>query len=761
MATRARPDTTEPALAAVPSWEPAEAAAEPAQPAVDWRRYLHAIRMRWWLVLAATVVSVVVVGVWTMRQPKLYRSAASLVIDTRTPRVLTGVAEVYDVAASGWVPTNFFETEFEVMRSRAVARAAAQTMRLAYDDRFNGLAGVNDPAARAKAIDALDPADLALGLYTVEPEKRSNIVRVVVVHDDAKFAADLANAVVKAYGAQNLNKRVDETRVASKWLGVQHDDLKAKLRTSEDALLDFMANNDVLNASLDSQLAEVMQRLNAFNAQLAAEEASRIRDTVNMAALKQVREDPALIDTLPEIQAASVVASLKTKRIELKATETELSARYLEDHPKVKLLREQVAAVDADLQREIDAVLVALERQKESREQAITGLREALTAERAKEARLNKLTLDYQRLKRERDSNAQLFDMVSTRMKEADITSALPFNNVRPLDDARVADKPFKPDLGQNLLFALFLGAALGIALALLLEVLDASIKSHEDVEQVLKSPFLGLMPVIGVEGEDRSRGPEGIERLRARDLYLVKNPQSSVAECARFIRTNLLFMTPDRPLRTLVVTSPSPKEGKTTTAVSIGITMAQAGSRTLLVDTDLRKPRLHHVFGVDASVGLSSVLVGEGALAQAIKKTEVDKLDVLPCGPLPPNPAELLLSERFKELVAELAKSYDRVVFDTPPVGPVTDPAILGALVDGVVLVVKCEQTSKDSARQALRALHDARNHVFGVILNDVDVNSARYAGSYSYYYARRYGGYYGEQDDQAKPKKSAEPAA
>lgn len=748
VAQRRSPDTE---ATVISPWDAPEPQPAGGETNLDWRRYLSAVRQRWWIIAVAVAVAVVGAGLFTIRQPKLFRGEASLIIDTRMPKVLTGVEEVSDVAASGWVPPNFFETEYEVLRSRQVALVAAERLGIANDDSRNGLSSITDPAERQKALAALDPATLVFGRYSVEPDKRSNIVRVVVVDTDPKFAADLANAVADAYRSQNLDKRVDETRDASKWLGVQHDDLKKKLRDSEDALIAFLDGNDILNASLDSQLAEVKQRLDAFNTQLAAEEAARIRDTLNVEALKQVREDPDLVDTLPEIQQASVITALKTRLIELKSLQVDLTARYLPDHPKMKLLEEQRATVAADLKREIDAMLTALERQKASRESAIVGLKTALAEEREKEARLNKLGLDYARLKRERDSNAELFDMVTTRMKEADITSALPFNNVRLLDRALVPTAPFKPNLKQNLVFGLLFGLLVGVSIILLLEVLDTTIKSQEDVEKIVDSPFLGLLPIIGSdEPKKGATRAEELAAMRARDLVVIHEPRSSAAECARFIRTNLLFMSPDRPLKTLVVTSPSPQEGKTTTATSIAITMAQAGSRTLIVDTDLRKPRLHRVFDVDSETGVSSVLVGEAPLEKAIRKTQVDKLDVLPCGPLPPNPAELLLSERFRELVADLGKRYDRVIFDTPPMGPVTDPAILGALVDGVVLVVKCDKTSKEAARQAVRLLKDANAHVFGVILNDVNVASRRYSGAYSSYYSRRYGGYYGEEEPQ-----------
>lgn len=747
MVTAPQPARSGPELVELPldDWEPM---ADEAGPLVNVQRYLDAARRLWWLPVVAIVVCVVVATAWTVRQPKLYRAAASMVIETRTPKLLTGVEEVVDMGAGGWVPESFYETEHEVMRSRAVAGAAAVALRLPENDAHNGLAGVTDPAERARRLAELDPADLTVGRYTVEPDRRSSVVRIVVIDDDAKFAADLANAVVDAYRDINVDKRVEGNRDASRWLGAQHRDLQGKLEGSEDKLIAFMEENDVLNASMESQLDEVRQRASAFNSQLAEEEAAAIRDSLNVAALKQVHEDPALVDTLPEIQAAGVVNSLKTKLIELRATEVDLAARYQAEHPRMKLLHEQMDTLRGELQREIDAVLAALERQKASREASIVGLRAALAVERQKEARLNKLALEYNRLKRERDSQGQLFDMVTSRMKEADITSALPYNNVRVLDRALAPKAPFRPNLTINLLAALLLGAVFGVALIILLELLDTTVKNQVDVER-LKLPFLGLLPDI--ETGSARGGEQAATQGRERDLVVLRSPRSAVAECARFIRTSLVFMSPDRPLKTLVVTSPGPEEGKTTTAVSIAITMAQTGSRTLIVDTDMRRPRLHKVFGVGAERGVSTLLVGESTLDATVQKTEVDKLDVLVCGPPPPNPAEMLLSQHFKDLVAELAKRYDRVIFDAPPLGPVTDPAIVGALTDGVVLVLKCAKTRKDATASALKALADAKARVLGAILNEVDVTSKRYAGAYYAYY-HKYGAYYGSDDDGGK---------
>ena len=722
---------------------------------LDWRRYLMAVARRWWIIALCAVVSTVAVGAYTVRQPKLYRAKSSLIIDVRGAQVLTGLQDVYDVGGRGWAPAAFFETEYEIMQSRRVARSAAERLGLHLDDARNGLKGVTDPVARQKRLDALDPADLALGRYTIEPDKRSNVVRIVVVDQDPEYTANLANAVADAYLEVNLDKRVDNTKDASQWLGTQNEELRRKLRASDEALFTFMAENGVLNASLDSQLEEVKQRLGAFNSQLATEEASQIRDVLNVKALEQVRADPSLLDTLPEVQSAPVVTALKQKLIELRTLSMEASARYLPEHPKMRVLAEQQAAMEGDLKREVQALVTSLERQKASREASIAGLKVALNTERAKEARLNNLAVDFNRLKRERDMDQKLFDMVSSRIKEADITGAQPFNNVRFLDRARVPKSPFKPNLQQALIGALLAGLLLGVAIALLLELSDTTVKSQDDLARLVDAPFLGMLPLIATEG-GVTKGVKTADKAaqlrqtRERDLFILHNPRSAVAECARFIRTNLLFMSPDRPLKTLVVTSPSPQEGKSTTAVTTAITMAQAGSRTLIVDTDMRKPRLHRVFGLESDAGISTVLLGEASLDEAIQRSEVPNLDVLVCGAMPPNPSELLLSARFKDLVGQLADRYDRVVFDTPPVGPVTDPAIIGTLVDGVVLVSKCDQTTKASVKQAMRSLKDANVRVFGVILNDVDVTAKRYAGAYYAYY-RKYGGYYGDDSTDA----------
>jgi succinoglycan biosynthesis transport protein ExoP len=711
---------------------------------IDWGRYLDIIRLRLWMILGITTITMVVVGLYTLRIPKEYSATSTVVIETSTPKVLTGVQEVMDVGNGGWVPDSFYETEYQVMRSRAIARRAGEKLGILRNDTLVGLDAVSNPQEREEKRKHLDPADYVLGRYTITPDSKTNaVVRISVIHKNPAFTAALANAVAESYEEANLEKKIGGSRDASSWLSVQAIDLKNKLERSEDALQQFMIDNDVLNASLESQLEEVRQRLEQFNENLAHVQADRIRSTVDSKALNEVRNNAELLDSLPEVQEASVIKALKERLIELTSLQTELLARYQEAHPKVRAVEEQLSTVRVNLNKELRALILSLERKQESLSSTEQGLKKAIAEERQREARLNHLSLDYRRLRRDVETNEKLYSLVQNRMKEANITSEMRFNNVRILDRAIEPSAPFRPSLKTNLLAALMLGLFLGIALTVLLDLLDTTIKSQEDIEQYLNVPFLGLLPVIHTVNSDSARSrTERLAAAQERDLYVLKNPHSTAAECARFVRTNLLYMSPDEKLHTLVVTSPSPQEGKTTSAITFATIMAQAGTKTLLVDMDMRRPRIHRSFGLSNEIGISSLIVGEAVLDEAIQHTEEKNLDVLVCGPLPPQPAELIHTASFKRVFEQLKEHYQLVIFDAPPVGPVADPVVLGTIVDAVILIVKCESTTKDLAKQVIRALQDAKVRVLGAVLNDVDISEKRYSRVYYAYY-RRYGDY------------------
>jgi capsular exopolysaccharide synthesis family protein len=279
---------------------------------------------------------------------------------------------------------------------------------------------------------------------------------------------------------------------------------------------------------------------------------------------------------------------------------------------------------------------------------------------------------------------------------------------------------------------ALVLGLFGGIGLAFLLETLDTSISTRDEIEERLGLPFLGIVPRI----QPGKAEPD-------RDLFVHSNPKSPAAECLRSIRTNLLFMSPDKPLRTILVTSSGPSEGKTTTAISLAQIMADGGSRVLLVDADMRRPRVHQIFRLSKESGLSSLILGEGSLDEVIHSTPIPNLSVLPCGPIPPNPSELLHTGAFGNLLSTLATRYDRIIIDSPPAGVVSDAVVISTQVDGTALIVKGGRTSRDAAVRTVRALRDVNAQLLGAVLNDLDLEDQRYGQYYQYY---RYG-YYGRE--------------
>ena len=278
-------------------------------------------------------------------------------------------------------------------------------------------------------------------------------------------------------------------------------------------------------------------------------------------------------------------------------------------------------------------------------------------------------------------------------------------------------------------MLGLALGLSLGLALTFGLEYLDRTVKNQEDLDALLGLPFLGIIPTVDHIVQSERERPE---------MHVFTHPKSNVAECCRVVRTNVLFCSPDRPLKTMVVTSAGSAEGKTMNVLHLGIAMAQSGQRTLIVDSDMRRPRLHRTLRCSNERGLSGLIVGEGDIDGAVKSTEVPNLFLLPCGPIPPNPAELLQTERFGALARQLAEKFDRVIFDSPPILAVTDAAILARVVDGTVLVVRAGRTSREAVTRGHQALSNVQSRLVGVVLNDVNLRNPHYAHYYSYYHQK-----------------------
>jgi capsular exopolysaccharide synthesis family protein len=470
--------------------------------------------------------------------------------------------------------------------------------------------------------------------------------------------------------------------------------------------------------------------------------------------LKTAQDGKVDIDSIPRIGRSDVMRQLKGSLVDLKRKRAALENRYGEKHPDIHSIDTDIGEVEGLMKREMNIVIATLDNEIQEQVEAETSLREEIARATKKAMELNTLGLEYGRLEREVDNTKKTYESLLKRQTETGLSGQLESNFVRWLETAEPVWDPVRPTISLNTILGALLGFVLGLGVIVGGVLLDNTIHSQIDVEERLRLVFLGLLPNIeddtGPRKEKRERGLStgSMATPRARDLFIVENPTSSVAECARSLRTNLLFLGTDRPLKRLLLTSAGPAEGKSTTVVALGTTMALAGNKVLLVDTDLRRPRLHKTFGVSSEHGLTNVLLETANLDTAIKSTGVPGLDVLPCGPLPPNPSELLHTERFQKLLSSLETRYDRILFDSPPVNAVTDATILAQMVEGTILVVQASKTSKEAARRASRHLANVNAKLLGVVLNHVDLRDSSYYYR-NYYYHYRHGYAYGAEPE------------
>ena len=708
------------------------AAPEPAASArstFDLMQYARALWRRKWLALGIAVAVAVLGAVHTLRQPKVYAASASLIIDVAAPRFLDGeVRDVMDEQDNNyWYNREYYETQNKVITSRAVSSRVVDKLGLRSDADFLGLGRVKDPAQRAEAMAAADPVSQLQGMIQVLPVKDSRIVQVLVTDSDPKRAALLANEVSEAYIAENLALRLRVTENASAWLEERLADLEQRAKKSELAVFDFKKDADILTTSLENRLSIVSQRLAAYNESLTAVRTRVAQLEARAEAVRRLSAGAAPDDKswAAVFDDAAIPASrgLRDQLTQQRLLCAEATERYLEKHPKTLECRAKLALLEDALQRTYADVLRAVQSRLSEAKAEERNLEKLVGHAKAEAFEVNKKQIEYDRLQRESDNNQRLYDLVLKRLKDIELSGLLRTSNVRVLDAARPNFGPIRPNTrGMMTLFAL-LGVLAGVGAVVGLDFLSSSVQGRADVEERLGLAFLGVVPDLEASGAKRP------------DLAVHDAPQSTAAECLRAARTNLLFMSPDEPYQTLVVSSSGPREGKSTTLINLGITMAQNGSRVLLMDTDMRRPRLHHAFGLANDVGISTLVVGQSDVERAVRPTEVPGLFVLPCGPLPPNPAELLHTRAFAELLDRLEGRFDRILLDSPPIGAVADALVLAKQADGLVLVLRAGVTHREHARRAVRALRDVSANVVGGLLAGADVRAGGYGVGYHAY--------------------------
>lgn len=714
----------------------------------DYLRVLH--KRRW----SAAAVFLVVFGltlVQTFTATPFYQARIQLLIDSQTPNVVN----FEEVLQQAQRTNEYYQTQYRLLESRQLARRtldAAQLWKhpvLTGERRPGGVslnpvtwAGRGLAAVRAlfsgQEEEAIDPSetvaqariiDRFLAGLSITPVRNSQLVDVGFESFDPELAATAVNALGKAYIEQNLEHRFVAGREATEFLDRRMAEQRQALEQSELALQKYREQTD--SVSLEDRQNIVVQRLEDLNAAVTRARTDRIQKQAVYEQVRAVQDDRAALDTVPAVLANDFIQRLKGELADMQRQYAQMSEKLAEKHPDMTKLQTAIRAADIKLQAEIAKVVQGLHNDYQaavSQEQAMAA---ALNRQESEALRLNRQSIQYGALQRDATSNQQIFEGLLQRSKETGIASELRATSIRIVDEAEVPRRPSRPRKATNLMLGLFGGLLLGVGVAFFFEYVDDRIKAPHEIKAHLGLPFLGMVPAIDIGS------------LTAPPLVSNSAPRH-FSEAFRTIRTNVLFASASAGSKSIVVTSTAPGEGKSLVSANLAMSLAMAGQRVVLIDADMRRPRVHTMLEVAQEPGLSNVLVGGCAVSEALRAAEASNLWVMAAGKHPPNPAELLGSVRFKDLLASLSRHFDWIILDSPPALVVTDASIISHVTTGALFVVGTEMTGRGAAKAALDQLDSAKAKYIGAILNKVDLKRNPYY--YSQYYRAEYAQYYAQ---------------
>lgn len=722
------------------------------------------------LAISATLIGTVL---FTDRQVKIYKATASIIIEATSPTVLNGTTEVIELGSGGfWANSEYMKTQIEVLKSQKLAKRVVDRLGLALDPRFLGLDRISPPLTDEEMrshMGKMDAAAMLMNGITITLKRDSRMVEVGVEHSDPVLAMELANAVAEEYSQQNLELKRKILGDANVELQNVVRDLKVKKDEAERRVLSFERTHGVGN--LESRKEEINTRLKHLQEKYVGNNidsivlgASRIREELEqrIALVEQMLtiRDPEKVNH-PKVVSSSDVSQLRLQLVAQRLRLEEVAALKGEKHYDYIAVKEQISLLKVALRNSVNRILEAelfelreqLKEETNKLNSAIDqqrGIVEELRDAREEQSALLRIELEYRPLVSELEEAMKVYEGVRQRWSETTLSAQVETNNVRIQDLAKTPKRPIKPNLKFNLFAGFILGVMLGVGAAFFAESLDNTIRDRADVDEIPGLYFLGILP--SVRKTIHAVGTS--EYSRERDLYPYYHPKSSASEHLRSIQTNVLFNDPGKRPRNILVVSPNPREGKTTMALHLSIIMATSGIKTLIVDTDMRRPRIHKTFDlVPSGGGVAAYLVQGGDVGDFINQTEVPNLDLFGSGVRPPNPVELLQSTSFDAMVKELNTRYDIVVFDSPPILAVADCRIIARHCDSVVCIGKARQTTRDTLREGRRFLDTVFPEPVGCVVNDVDMSSGSY--HYYYYYGTKYG-YYAAIDDQEEDGRS-----
>ncbi|MDB4993894.1 MAG: Tyrosine-protein kinase EpsD [Myxococcaceae bacterium] len=708
---------------------------------------LRTVRKHWAIIAACAFVAAGISLVYSKTLPRVYESETLLELDPNVSRPLGEKSESampMGAGASHYVDVfQFYETQYKIMTSSMVMQAAAREASLQSDFEYFGL-----KAPPAQPITIEQAGAVLRAHVNIVPVKNSHLVSIKVEDMNPKRARRLADAVAAAYIDLNLQKAISATGDSVVWLNSQVDATKKELESNENALHTFKEKNDLPSTSINESSNMVRLEMQDLNTALTHTRTTKQELLARHAELSKVLSDSADVLPASELLSSTHLQGIRHDYVEAVRVRRSLIAEGKgENHPQVKAVDQRVAETKTALLAEVKNIQGAVERDLAIITRQEQGEAALYDAAHKRAVDLNMKEIEYHRLDRARDQNEKLYAMLNEHMKDADLARMMKVNNVHVVEKAVEPITPIRPRVSVNVAVGVVIGLLIGLVLVVARDLMDSSLKTPEDAERVLGVTFLGLLPTLDgqhPEGRRRkgkkSRRPSPSDMTGKPELVVHNHPHSGLAEAARSIRTNLLFTNPDRPYRKLLVTSAAPSDGKTTVACSIAIALAQSGQRVCIIDCDLRRPRLHRIFDRAGDAGVTNVLVGDSTIQDVAQPTEIENLFCIPSGPTPPNPADLLHSDRFKKFIDDAAEHFDRIVIDSPPVVAVTDSAIISTLVDGTVFVVRAFSTTRAVARQGMRTLADVDAPVVGTVLNAVDLSRHEYS-YYQYYYYKREG--------------------
>ena len=751
------------------------AATEPSQ----IRDYLFVILKRKWLILSLCLVVTSLVAIQMFRQPSIYEGEATIRIEQRNKSVLSTDKFVLNAQPDA----NFWGTQIKLLESPSLARQVVLTLDLPNNPKFTGggaqsgvfnalralvsggpkkstaptppaptgLEVVSEAQLRDKPLSAeelaqLEPyEDMIIGGETISGIPGTNLFSIKYRHSDPELAQKITNTLAEVFATNNLQRSELGSSANAIALSKQISELQGRIKADQQAQFEYAkAHNLPLSIGNGVNLEDL--RANQLSTQLL--QAQNDRKTAE-AVYNSAKSAPDVF-TIPQIEKSARVARLRDRLSELKEKRDALLVTYTKEWPEVKRTDASIRLLEEELSRAAAETISTLKANYEAEKAHEESLYDMYSKQKGITSQQTRDQIEMASMAQEIETNKQLVATYQQRYQEVTMTSGDIGNEITIENFSRVPKAPIGPPRVRNIMIAFILSLVAGIGLAFLLHFLDDTVKSVDDIDRYIHLPALALIPA---SKGDRAR-LKGMAMPGASDstaLAMVNDVRSPIAESYRHLRTSLLLSSAGQPPKTILVTSSQPSEGKTTTAINTAFMLAQTGAEVLIIDCDLRRPRLHAQFEVSNAKGLTTLLSGERDLESSLQSYQKGaNLKILTSGPVPPNPAELLGSEEMRKLLAKLSERFAHIIIDSPPAISFTDASILSTMVDGVVLVVHASRSSRAVVRRAKQQLLDVGAHIFGIVLNNVRLESQ------DYYYSGYYSNYYstdGEDGREASP--------